>query len=137
MDTAVTLLSREDLWIGVMGGVIATMLVGVIVYAFRSSFRAIGTSFSKGAQNDKVINDSLEDSGPYAAFAYGIAQARALRFFILAMLLAAIGDSQIGWFLAPLNFVMAIASVVFLFLAFKWLNKIETKGINILQGNVK
>jgi len=134
MEDIVSLVTRVDLWIGVAGGILATLIIGLITYAFRSSLNAITASFNKGAENDKVISTSLENSNQYTQFAYGIAQARALRFFILAALLGAIVETQVAWALQPLAFVLTIASIFFLFLAFKWLNKIETKGIQILQG---
>lgn len=126
-----TALESRDLWLGVAGSTISTALVAFLAFAFQGSLK-LYFQFSGEKEKNEAFEQSLNSSSPLAPFAFGIVQAKALRLFFMAVFFAYISD-LFGLILWPINLMGYIVSLWFLFLALKWLNKLEGRALELLR----
>lgn len=122
----------KSFWVGVLSSAAAAALVGVIVYMFRNSFGILKRQRERGRRENETFDAAMRLSSPYVSFAFGVVQARALRYFLTAVFIAYVGDIA-GEFINPFNILIYIIALYYIFLGLKWFFKIEKRGLDILS----
>ncbi|NGQ90173.1 hypothetical protein G5V65_04640 [Rhodobacter sp. HX-7-19] len=127
-------LSAEELkgvWIGVASSILAAAIIGSFLYVFRTSVATWRTKSEQERRKDEKFEAALSSASHFAPFAFGIAQARALRLFFIAVIIAYVGD-LLGLFY-PANLVLYAVALVYLVSALRWMNKVERKALDIID----
>ena len=130
-----TLIGTEGFWGGVLASIMAAIILGIAGFLFRNTFKAISEQRKQSQEESQIFDEALKLGSPYAPFAFGVAQGRALRYFVVAVFIAYIGDILgIFW---PLNIAMYCLSLVFLFQSLRWFYRIEERAKSILKSEQK
>jgi membrane protein YqaA with SNARE-associated domain len=103
--------AREDFWVGAISSMVATMIVAIVVYVFRRSLALTQAQRDRRREDDELFEQALDGSNELAPFAYGVVQARALRYFLLAVFVAYVGDIfGIFWPFNSFIYLISLAS---------------------------
>ncbi|MBE1293811.1 MAG: hypothetical protein GJ677_15115 [Rhodobacteraceae bacterium] len=134
-DSWLTLVRSEGFWGGVLASILAAIILGIAAFIFRNTLRAVTEQRKQSREESQVFDEALKLGSPFAPFAFGVAQGRALRYFVVAVFIAYIGDILgIFW---PLNIAMYCFSLVFLFQSLRWFYRIEDRAKQILKSEQK
>lgn len=121
----------ENFWGGVLASILAASIVGIVIFMFRNTVKLTVENRKKSALQRKTFEDALDGSSNHAPFAYGVAQAIALRNFVIAVFIAYIGDIMgIFW---PTNIVFYVISLAFIWSSLKWFFKIEKSALKVFE----
>lgn len=132
LDNLFELVKTEGFWGGVLASILATGIVTVLALIFRNSIRTLVEQRKKGRLEDELFDDALKLSSPYAPFAFGVVQGRALRYFLIAVFIAYIGDIMgLFW---PINIVFYIFSLFYILQGLRWFYRIEKRAMEILDS---
>lgn len=123
----------KGFWLGVVASILATAIVASLLYIFRSSFEIWRKQSDENRLKSSSFENALSAASPYAPFAFGIAQGRALRLFFIAAVFALIG-AVLSDFIYPLEGVLYAVALLYVVAALRWMNKIEQKALEIIQG---
>ncbi|HEX8257363.1 MAG TPA: hypothetical protein VF589_07000 [Allosphingosinicella sp.] len=123
--------SGKDFWVGASSSIVGASIIGIVVYVFRNALSLSRAQREKRRLEDQIFEQALDSSHSLAPFAYGIVQARALRYFLLAVFVAYVGD--ILSFLWPFNSIAYVLSLWFIFQGLRWLYKIEKSAMKFLR----
>lgn len=126
------LIGTQAFWGGVLASIMAAIILWGAGFIFRNTFEAVSETRKQSQEEHKIFDEALKLSSPYAPFAYGVVQGRALRYFITAVFIAQIGDA-LG-FIWPFNIVLYCLSFIFLFQSLRWLYRIEEQAKQILKS---
>ena len=128
------LIGSEGFWGGVLASILAAIVIGIAGYIFRNSIRAFSQRQKQSRKENEIFESALSLSSPFAPFAFGVVQGRALRYFVVAVFIAYVGDILgIFW---PLNIGIYCISLVFIFQSLRWFFKIEKRAMEILLSEV-
>lgn len=122
----------ENFWVGVLGSMLAAVILAIIVFIFRNSIRLFLERRNKGNEESDTFDSALSLSSPYAPFAFGVVQGRALRYFLTAVFIAYVGDIlQIFY---PFNLLVYLVSLYYIYLGLKWFFRIERRALEIINS---
>ena len=125
------LVGTEGFWGGVFASILAAAIVGVALFIFKNSLKILIDRREKGRREEEIFQTALEISSPYAPFAFGIVQGRALRYFLIAVFIAYVGDIMgLFW---PLNIGFYALALIYIGFGIRWFFKIEKRGMEILS----
>lgn len=128
------LIGSEGFWGGVLASILAAIVIGIAGYIFRKSIRAFSEKQEQNRKENEIFESALSLSSPFAPFAFGVVQGRALRYFVVAVFIAYVGDILgVFW---PLNIGIYCISLIFIFQSLRWFFKIETRAMEILRGEL-
>ncbi len=130
------LLNQADVksfWLGVVGSILATAIVGTIGFAFKSTFESWRRRWDNGRVNSERFEEALNKAGPFTLFAYGVAQGGALKLVFFGMAFALIGALVDGVFF-PFGGLLYALAPLFAVEAVRWMNKIEKAALLILDS---
>lgn len=128
------LIGSEGFWGGVLASILAAIVIGIAGYIFRKSIRAFSERQEQSRKENEIFESALSLSSPFAPFAFGVVQGRALRYFVVAVFIAYVGDILgVFW---PLNIGIYCISLIFIFQSLRWFFKIETRAMEILRGEL-
>ncbi len=134
-DKWLTLVGTEGFWGGVLASILASMILVILGFIFKNTLSAVSEQRKQSKEENEIFNEALKLGSPYAPFAFGVAQGRALRYFVIAVFVAYIGDILgIFW---PLNIAMYCFSLVFLLQSLRWFYRIEERAKQILKSEQK
>jgi hypothetical protein len=132
LDAWPKIIDKGDFWTGVLASVVAAAIVGIIVYIFKNSLSIFAKQRAIGRKENEIFESALNVSSPYAPFAFGVVQGRALRYFLTAVFIAYVGD--ILGEIYPFNLVFYLISLYFIFLGLRWFFRIEKRAMEILNS---
>jgi len=125
------IVQSENFWGGVFASILAAVIVGIVLYVFRNTIKFTVESKKRREAQRKTFEAALEGSSTHAPFAYGVAQAIALRHFVVAVFIAYIGDIMgIFW---PINIAFYALALVFVWFSLKWFFKIEKSALKSFE----
>ena len=125
-------LGSENFWSGVFASMLAAAIVAVLVFIFRNSFSMLKERRERGRRENEIFDSALRLSSPYAPFAFGAVQGKALRYFVSAVFFAYIGD--IFSVLYPVNNLIYVIALYYVYLSLKWFFKIERRAVEIINS---
>jgi hypothetical protein len=130
-DQVFTAVNLDGFWSGVLASLVAMALAWIGGLLLKNSFKSIQEQREAGKRDSQVLESAMDSPTQYSMFAYGVAQARSLRFFLTAVFIAYMGD--IFSPIYPVNLAFYALSLLFIFNALRWLLKIERFGLAILR----
>ncbi|HEX8573932.1 MAG TPA: hypothetical protein VF759_14400 [Allosphingosinicella sp.] len=131
MQSFFDILSGREFWVGASSSIVGAMIIAIAVYAFRRSLAITQAQRVQRRRENELFERALGASSEIAPFAYGVVQARALRYFLLAVFVAYIGDIlDVLW---PANGAFYIISLAFIGQGLRWFYKIERNAIQIFE----
>ena len=86
------LIGSEGFWGDVLASIFAVIVIGIAGYIFRNSIRAFSQRQKQSRKENEIFESALSLSSPFAPFAFGVVQGRALRYFVAAVFIAYVGD---------------------------------------------
>ena len=131
-DSWIALATGQDFWAGVLASMVAAAIIAILIRIFRSSLENVRQYAERGKEEGRAFEEALSLSGPYAPFAFGVAQGRGLRMFVTAVVIAYVGEI-LGNFIWPFHVVLYFISLIYLYLSLGWFAKIEKKALSILR----
>ena len=129
MEELVSNASSIQFILGFFSSITATIVIVILSFIFKKSIDQYINQSKENKRRTKLVEESLDSTSPYAPFAFGVAQSFSLKYFIIAVFLAYIGD--IAQMLYPFNILFYIISLFFIWRSIYWLYKIEEKAIKI------
>ncbi|KQT42028.1 hypothetical protein ASG43_17275 [Aureimonas sp. Leaf454] len=117
---------------GVLASILAAIIVSILLFISRNALSASRKTLIRSKQAQDLFEGALKASSPYAPFAFGIAQSRAIRYFLIAVFVAYLGDMfGIVW---PLNIAFYAAALAFIGKALTWCYRIERRAMEIISN---
>lgn len=130
------LVGTEGFWGGVLSSIVAALILAIFGIIFRHGIMSARHSWKRRRDEGEMFNNAMNVSSPYAPFAFGVAQGRALRLFITAVFVAYIGDI-LSAFIFPFSTLAYVAALAFLFMSLQWFYRIERRAAAIFSSQDK
>jgi hypothetical protein len=132
-STWIEFLQTKAFWGGVLASIVAACVVAIFVYIFRNAIETTIEKRKRGKEIDQVFSTSLHLGDRHAPLAFIAVQSRALRYFVIAIFVAYIGDILEG-FIWPFNATLYCVSLFLIWKSLDWFYRIERRARDILPS---